>query len=101
MTNLNELVKIEELLLKYEEKEKFIIDFNEYIKLEKFLDEIGYITDKYFSLLKEYNEKLDKQDLNLDAQIRIMNNFIEKSLNSEIDYNIDNVKEFMLKNNIK
>lgn len=101
MTNLNELVKIEELLLKYEEKEKFIIDFNEYIKLEKFLDEIGYITDKYFSLLKEYSEKLDKQDLNLDAQMRIMNNFIEKSLNSEIDYNIDNVKEFMLKNNIK
>ena len=101
MTNLNELVKIEELLLKYEEKEKFIIDFNEYIKLEKFLDEIGYITDKYFSLLKEYNEKLDKQDLNLDAQMRIINNFIEKSLNSEIDYNIDNVKEFMLKNNIK
>ena len=101
MTNLNELVKIEELLLKYEEKEKFIIDFNEYIKLEKILDEIGYITDKYFSLLKEYNEKLDKQDLNLDAQMRIMNNFIEKSLNSEIDYNIDNVKEFILKNNIK
>ena len=101
MTNLNELVKIEELLLKYEEKEKFIIDFNEYIKLEKFLDEIGYITDKYFSLLKEYSEKLDKQDLNLDSQMRIMNNFIEKSLNSEIDYNIDNVKEFMLKNNIK
>ena len=101
MTNLNELVKIEELLLKYEEKEKFIIDFNEYIKLEKFLDEIGYITDKYFSLLKEYSEKLDKQDLNLDAQMRIMNNFIEKSLNSEIDYSIDNVKEFMLKNNIK
>lgn len=101
MTNLNELVKIEEFLLKYEEKEKFIIDFNEYIKLEKFLDEIGYITDKYFSLLKEYSEKLDKQDLNLDAQMRIMNNFIEKSLNSEIDYNIDNVKEFMLKNNIK
>lgn len=101
MTNLNELVKIEELLLKYEEKEKFIIDFNEYIKLEKFLDEIGYITDKYFSLLKEYSEKLDKQDLNLDAQMRIMNNFIEKSLNSEIDYNIDNVKEFMLNNNIK
>lgn len=101
MTNLNELVKIEESLLKYEEKEKFIIDFNEYIKLEKFLDEIGYITDKYFSLLKEYSEKLDKQDLNLDAQMRIMNNFIEKSLNSEIDYNIDNVKEFMLNNNIK
>ena len=101
MTNLNELVKIEELFLKYEEKEKFIIDFNEYIKLEKFLDEIGYITDKYFSLLKEYNEKLDKQDLNLDAQMRIINNFIEKSLNSEIDYSIDNVKEFMLKNNIK
>lgn len=101
MTNLNELVKIEEILLKYEEKEKFIIDFNEYIKLEKFLDEIGYITDKYFSLLKAYSEKLDKQDLNLDAQMRIMNNFIEKSLNSEIDYSIDNVKEFMLKNNIK
>ena len=101
MTNLNELVSIEEKLLKFEESDKFLMDFSEYIKLEKFLDEIGYITDKYFSLLKEYNDKLTKQELNIDAESRIMNNFIEKSLNSEIEYNINDVKEFMLKNNIK
>lgn len=101
MTNLNELMDIEEKLLKFEKTDKFLMDFNEYIKLEKFLDEIGYITDKYFSLLKEYDEKLTKQELNIDAESRIMNNFIEKSLNSEIDYNINDVKEFMLKNNIK
>ena len=101
MTNLSELMSIEEKLLKFEESDKFLMDFNEYIKLEKFLDEIGYITDKYFSLLKEYDEKLTKQDLSLDVMSRMIENFIEKSLNSNIEYNTDDVKTFMLKNNIK
>ena len=53
MTDLNELIEIEEKLLKFEETDKFLIKFDVYIKLEKYLDEIGYITNKYFSLIKE------------------------------------------------
>ena len=98
MTTLKELISIEEKLLQFEKTDKFLIKFNVYIKLEKYLDEIGYITDKYFSLLKQYNEQLTKQDLNFDAKSRILYNFNEEKLETEIDYDVDNVKQL---NNIK
>ena len=101
MATLIELISIEEKLLQFEKTDKFLIKFNVYIKLEKYLDEIGYITDKYFSLLKQYNEQLTKQDLNFDAKSRILYNFNEEKLETEIDYDVDNVKQFMKLNNIK
>lgn len=101
MTTLKELISIEEKLLQFEKTDKFLIKFNVYIKLEKYLDEIGYITDKYFSLLKQYNEQLTKQNLNFDAKSRILYNFNEEKLETEIDYDVDNVKQFMKLNNIK
>ena len=101
MTDLNELIEIEEKLLKFEETDKFLIKFDVYIKLEKYLDEIGYITNKYFSLIKDYRDILTKQDLNFDAKSRIINNFKEQQFNSKIEYNIDEVKKFMKENNIE
>lgn len=101
MATLKELISIEEKLLQFEKTDKFLIKFNVYIKLEKYLDEIGYITDKYFSLLNQYNEQLTKQDLNFDAKSRILYNFNEEKLETEIDYDVDNVKQFMKLNNIK
>lgn len=101
MTNIKELVSIEENLLKFEETDKFLMDFNVYIKLEKYLDEIGYITDKYFSLIKKYNELLTSQDLNFDAKSRSINNFMERLSETKIEYNIDEIKDFMKLNNIK
>ncbi len=101
MTDLNELIEIEEKLLKFEETDKFLIKFDVYIKLEKYLDEIGYITNKYFSLIKDYRDILTKQDLNFDAKSRIIENFKEQQFNSKIEYNIDEVKKFMKENNIE
>lgn len=101
MTDLNELIEIEEKLLKFEETDKFLIKFDVYIKLEKYLDEIGYITNKYFSLIKNYRDILTKQDLNFDAKSRIIENFKEQQFNSKIEYNIDEVKKFMKENNIE
>lgn len=101
MTTLKELITIEEKLLKFEKNDKFLINFNVYIKLEKYLDEIGYITDKYFSLLKQYNEQLTKQELNFDEKSRMLYDFNEEKLETEIDYNVDDVKQFIKENNIK
>lgn len=101
MTTLKELITIEEILLKFEKNDKFLINFNVYIKLEKYLDEIGYITDKYFSLLKQYNEQLTKQELNFDEKSRMLYNFNEEKLETKIDYNVDDVKQFIKENNIK
>lgn len=101
MTDLNELIEIEEKLLKFEETDKFLIKFDVYIKLEKYLDEIGYITNKYFSLIKDYRDILTKQDLNFDAKSRIIENFKEQQFNSKIEYNIDEVKKFIKENNIE
>lgn len=101
MITVEELIKIEEKLLKFEEKEKFQLIFNDYIKLQRHLEKIGWVTDKYFSLIKEYKVFLDKRDLNLETYSRLMNNFMEQHLETKIDFDISKIKKFMEKNNIK
>ena len=101
MITVEELIKIEEKLLKFEEKEKFQLRFNVYIKLQRQLEKIGWVTDKYFSLIKEYKDFLSKRDLNIETYSRLMNNFMEQHLETKIDFDISKIKKFMEKNNIK
>ena len=70
MITVEKLIKIEEKLLKFEEKEKFQLRFNVYIKLQRHLEKIGWETDKQFSLINEYKDFLDKQDLNIETYSR-------------------------------
>lgn len=98
---VKELIEIEEKLLKFEDKEKFHLEFNDYLKLNKYLTEIGDITNLYFSLVKEYSDSLNNRELNLDASSRLLNNFNEKIYESKIDYNVDEIKKYMYDNNIK
>lgn len=100
MITLKELMIIEEKLLKFESENKFSINFNVYVKLEKYLDEIGYITDKYFSLLNKYNDKINKQEVNFETKSKLLYNFNEDKLKTEIEYNVDNVNKFIKENNI-
>ena len=101
MITVEELIKIEEKLLKFEEKEKFQLRFNDYIKLQRHLEKIWWVTDKYFSLINEYKDFLDKRDLNIETYSRLMNNFMEQHLETKIDFDISKIKKFMEKNNIK
>ena len=97
MITVEELIKIEEKLLKFEEKEKFQLRFNVYIILQRPLEKIGWVTDKYFSLVNEYKDFLDKQDLNIETYSRLLNNFIEQHLETKIDFDISKIKKFIEK----
>ena len=57
--------------------------------------------DKYFSLVNEYKDFLDKQDLNTETYSRLLNNFIEQHLQTKIDFDLSQIKKFIEKNNIK
>lgn len=99
MTKLTELMKIEEKLLLFEQDNKFLIDFNNYLVLEKYIKKIGFITSKYFLLVNEYN-KSELNDVEYEEKKKKLTDYNEKLLNSEIDYDVDEVYEFMEKINI-
>ena len=101
MITLKELIDIEEKLLQFEEKEKFHLSFDVYIKLQRHLEKIGWITDKYFSLVNEYKDSLKERDLCLETYFRLIDNFMEQHLDTKIDFDISKIKKFMNKNNIK
>ena len=77
--NIQTLIDIEEILLKADNDIKFTYSLDELIKSEKYLKEIGFITNLYFKAqldfsksnpdeqaLKEYHDKLISDDLNVD-----------------------------------
>lgn len=97
---LSELIKYEESLMKFEMSSKFLIDFNDYIKLLKLLKEIGEITTNYFILMKEYDIKLKNENLSKEKRKEKLIEFNDKLLNSSIEFNEKNIIFFIDKYNI-
>lgn len=87
---INELIQIEEKLLYVETNQKFNMDFDEYLLLIKTLKEIGEITHQYFTLMKEYDIYLKTQDINLDERRKLLTEFNNKTLNTNVQISIPN-----------
>lgn len=99
---IKELIKIEESLLRFEMNNKFDIDFNTYLMLEKYIEIIGKITDKYFFLVNEYNkEKLSDDKMSFETKKEKLEMFNEKILNSNVNIMMDEIYDFIKRNNIK
>lgn len=62
---LQELIKIEEQLLKLEMSNIFNLHFNEIITLKAFLKEIGEITSIYLDLVESYSKLIQSEEENL------------------------------------
>ena len=86
MANINELIKIEGILLRIDEMCKFDLTLNDSIKLMVFLDEIGKITDKYFFLQEEYCKTHNEEELK---------EYHGKLMSEDIDVNLDKYEEFI------
>lgn len=99
MTNINELMKVERILIEISLKEKFNLSFGEVIELENLLKDIGRMTNMFFLLqeefykkegdkdkLKEYHEKLqnDTVPYNLTDAKRLIEGVIPKIQNEEV-----------------
>lgn len=86
---LKELINIEEKLLLYEKKNKYTIDFNQYVKFEEALKYVGNITSMYFKYINEYyNDVLHKKkELTKDEKKSLLEAVNAKILETEIDIN--------------
>lgn len=94
---LQELMHFEEKLLLCENNNRFTMSFNDYIILDKFLTEVENITNLYFQLMDEYKKHLNKKDIKNDERINLLNEYNNKLLNEEIEFNFTNYEDFIKK----
>lgn len=87
MIKLNDLMVIERFLLEIDIRFKFMLDFNEALKLYDYLKDIGRITNYSFLIQDEFQKKYNDIDK--------LKEYHEKIVNSEIDYNISEVIRFI------
>ena len=96
MITLKNIIDIEEKLLLLKTKNKFDISFNDFLKLEDYINLLGNITNKYFYLTSEfYNEKLKNSNLDNSTKKNELTKYNDMLLNSEIDINIEEILTFI------
>lgn len=96
MITLKNIIDIEEKLLLLKTKNKFDISFNDFLKLEDYINLIGNITNKYFYLTSEfYNEKLKNSNFDNSTKKNELTKYNNMLLNSEIDINIEEILTFI------
>ena len=94
---LQELMHFEEKLLLCEHNNRFTMSFKDYIILDKFLTEVENITNLYFQLIDDYKKHINKANINNDERLKLLNDFNDKLLNEEIDFNFTKYNDFIKK----
>lgn len=100
MTTINELIKIEEILLKVESLYKFELTLNELIKITKYLKDIGFITDLYFSTQYQYSQTICNYDIECNEKLVEYKKFLSEC---ELDIDVSEYIDFIngIKNKVK
>ena len=93
MTTIKFLTDLEEILLKADAKYRYTYTLDELIKSEKYLKEIGYITNIFFETQFEYSKTLP-DDEEKNKKLTDYHNFL---VNGEIDINVSDYVDFILK----
>ena len=93
---LQELISIEEKLLKLEMFNIFSFHFNEIVVLKQYLKEIGEVTSLYFELVEEYGNtiKTEHSDKSYEEKKQILQEYNDNLLKSEV-YSIENTQEIL------
>jgi uncharacterized membrane protein YheB (UPF0754 family) len=94
---LQDLMQFEEKLLLCEYHNKFNMPFSDYVIMDKFLCEVENITNLYFQLMDEYKKSINKENINNDEIIEKLQNYNDKLLNEEIEFNFEPYNEFIIK----
>jgi len=84
---IEKLIHIERALLEIESRYKFVLPFNDVIRLKTLLDEIDVITDTFISLQDEYALKYDDVDK--------LREYHDRLINENIDYDRFNAVLFI------
>ena len=82
---LQELINLEEKLLQYECDNKFNMNFDDYIKLNNVLKEVGNITTQYFMLIEQYDKELLKNGLTKETYKKQLTDYNQNMLNQNVE----------------
>lgn len=94
---LQELMHFEEKLLLCENNNRFILSFNDYITLDKFLTEVENITNLYFQLIDDYKKHLNNENIKNEDRINLLNEYNNKLLNEKIEFDFTKYEDFIKK----
>lgn len=94
---LQELMHFEEKLLLCENNNRFTLSFNDYTTLDKFLTEVENITNLYFQLIDDYKKHLNKENIKNEDRINLLNEYNNKLLNEEIEFDFTKYEDFIKK----
>ena len=90
-------MELEDILLQYEDEKKFEIPFNEYVELDKCLDNVETITNSFFYLMDEYKSHLNKQEMKHEERNKKIEEYQEKLLNESIDFDMTPYEKLIAK----
>ena len=93
---LQDIINLEEGLLKVLETEKFTAPFQEIIEINKFAKELGEITTYYFNNITDYKDKLVSDKLSKEEVKTELINYNDKLLDSVITLTPENPTEYNL-----
>ena len=96
MTTIKKLTDLEEILLRADANYRFTYTLDELIKSEKYLKEIGTITNLFFTAQFEYSKTLNSNDEETGEKLAKYHNFLTKG---ELD--IDDTKYINFINKLK
>ncbi len=96
MTTIKKLTDLEEILLKADADYRYTYTLDELIKSEKYLKEIGSITNLFFTVQFEYSKTIDQNDEKNSEKLMNYHNFL---VEGELD--IDDTKYIDFINKLK
>lgn len=94
MTTIKEIMDIEEVLLKADNDLRYTYSLDELIKSEKYLKELGAITNLFFAVQIEYGKMNDSNDEQYKQKLVDYHN---KLISDEIDIDLEKYVVFIKK----
>ena len=99
MSTIGDIIALEEILLRADTKYRYQYTLNELLKNEKYLKEIGTITNIFLSAQNEYGKRLDKS--NKEEYKKKLFEYHNHLVQGEIDYDYSGCFEFIKEINDK
>ena len=93
MTTIKFLTDLEEIFLKADAKYRYTYTLDELIKSERYIKDIGYITNIFFTTQFEYSKTLPN-DEEKNKKLTDYHNFL---VNGELDINVSEYVDFIIK----
>lgn len=96
MVTVKEIMDVEKSLLELDSKYRYTYSFDELVRSERYIKEIGEITDIFFSVQNDYKHTLNNNDDDFEQKLIAYNN---KLLTDEINIDLAPYLDFI--NHIK